>query len=335
MCIRHSTLLTFAILALIVCRSSASFEPTLLTCAGASTLDALSDCLAPQIPQAGSNGFVEPSPEQRADWRRVVVEMLQGRCDAALPASLAGIAERRTFTDRGTGAVYCLLMEVLDGNRDGQVDRGWAAFLVNPHATRELHHHAPHPISDAETDDQAIALFGETQSRGYLLAGAHRWSNDAASGCQGSYAQADVAHNDATMFHATNEALARFYGTRPWWAIQWHGMAAADCRDADVYLSHGRNVAPAADDLIIRLKARLAAEHPSWKVGVPGDNTCNLNGTFNVQGRLLNGVAAAEVCRTPAQRQSGRFVHIEQDAPFREAKLWAGAVAEVFPAATR
>lgn len=316
---------------MVVCRSSASFEPRRLTCASAATLEALSDCLAPQMPQAASNGFAEPSLRQRADWQAAVIEMMNGRCDGTLPASLAGIAERRTFTDRNTGRSYCLLMEVLDGNRDGFVDRGWAALVIDPRATRELHHHAPHPISDAETDDQAVGVFAATQSRGYLVAGAHRWSNAAMSACQGSYAQADVAHNDATMFHATNEALARYYGARPWWAIQWHGMAAADCRDADVYLSHGRSVPPAAEDPIVRLKTRLLAEHPAWRIGLPGDGTCNLNGTFNVQGRLLNGVAAPAVCEAPAAAQSGRFIHIEQDPPFREARLWAEAIAGVFP----
>jgi hypothetical protein len=221
-------------------------------------------------------------------------------------------------------------MEELDANKDGFVDRGWAAVVIDPHAERELHHQVPHPVSDAETDDQAIAVFRATRSRGFVLAGAHRWANSAASRCQGSYVQADAAHNDETMFHATTEALMAFYGERPWWAIQWHGMAAGDCADVDIYLSHGINVAPDAADPIVRLRLRLLQEHPTWRIAVPGSGACNLNGTFNVQGRLLNGVPRAEVCDAAAARNSGRFIHIEQDPAFREARFWSAAVADVF-----
>jgi hypothetical protein len=66
------------------------------------------------MPQVGSNGYVAPTPSQRADWRIVVNQMLQGSCDFAVPVSLNGIVQVRTFTDTGNGRSYCLLMRFVE-----------------------------------------------------------------------------------------------------------------------------------------------------------------------------------------------------------------------------
>ncbi|MSO49350.1 MAG: hypothetical protein EXQ49_05525 [Acidobacteria bacterium] len=91
-------------------------------------------------------------------------------------------------------------MEVADANNNGYVDRGWGTFITYNGATRELSHQAPHPISDSTTESQAIGVFKGTDSRSYLMAGAHRLANAASSTCQASYGQADAAHNTANMF---------------------------------------------------------------------------------------------------------------------------------------
>ena len=90
-----------------------------LTCPFSTTLESLVTCIRDQMPQNGSNGYVAPTSSQRADWRTVVNQMLQGSCDFAVPASLNGIVQARTFTDMGNGRKYRLLMEVLDQNSDG------------------------------------------------------------------------------------------------------------------------------------------------------------------------------------------------------------------------
>ena len=69
-----------------------------LTCPSSTTLDALVKCIRNQMPQAESNGYGAPTPSQRADWRIVVNQMLQGSCDFAIPVSLNGIVQVRTFT---------------------------------------------------------------------------------------------------------------------------------------------------------------------------------------------------------------------------------------------
>ena len=69
-----------------------------LTCSSSMTLHTLVECIRKQMPQDGSNGYVAPTPSQRADWRIVVNQMLQGSCDFAIPVSLNGIVQVRTFT---------------------------------------------------------------------------------------------------------------------------------------------------------------------------------------------------------------------------------------------
>ena len=68
-------------------------------------------------------------------------------------------------------------------------------------------------------------MFKDTDSRSYLMAGAHRDANSAASTCLPSSPESDASHNSNTMVQATNEELLAYYGAGSWFAIQWHGMA--------------------------------------------------------------------------------------------------------------
>ena len=314
---------------------SSSATVTDLACASSLTLESLATCIRKQMPQSGSNGFVAPNATEQADWRAVVKQMLQGSCDFTLPASLSGIMQVRTFTDSANGRHYCVLTEVRDANGDGFVDRGWGTFIVNNDAMRELSHQAPHPISDSTTEMQAITIFKETDSRSYLMAGAHRDANAAhstcqSSTCQSSHKEADAAHNTANMFHATNQELINWYGATSWNAIQWHGMAADTCPSTDVYPSHGMDVTPLATDTISVLRDNLLVHHPTWDVDLPGAGACILNATDNTQGRLINGVPAASVCCIPASSYNGRFIHIEQDPSFRNPWDWINPVRDTW-----
>ncbi|MBC8449580.1 MAG: hypothetical protein H8D78_17675 [Chloroflexi bacterium] len=65
---------------------------------------------------------------------------------------------------------------------------------------------------------------------------------------------------------------------------------------------------------------------------MPGESPeCNLNGTTNVQGRLLNGVADDQVCGTAASGYSGHFIHIEQHFDYRDAQNWFTAINDTWP----
>src|SRR5262245_36747076 len=100
------------------------------SCSSSMTLDSLVECIRAHMPRADSDGYVPPTPSQRADWRIVANQMLQGSCDFAVPNSLNEIMQVKTFTDRRNGRNYCLLMEVRDQNGDGRVDNGFGTFIV-------------------------------------------------------------------------------------------------------------------------------------------------------------------------------------------------------------
>ena len=108
-------------------------------------------------------------------------------------------------------------------------------------------------------------------------------------------------------------------------------MAASTCPDTDVYPSHGLNATPAPTDKIAVLRDNLLVHHPTWDVDLPGSGSCSLNATKNVQGRLLNGVAAECVCCTAASSYTQKFVHIEQDPNFRNPSDWIAPITDTFP----
>ena len=97
---------------------------------------------------------------------------------------------------------------------------------------------------------------------------------------------------------------------------------------------------------ITRLKNALAGIIP--RVGTPTEfGTCDLTATRNVFGRLVSGIPESDVCVnsgtitrnirctcTGTGGCMGKFVHIEQDPPFRLPAYydrWASAINAVFP----
>jgi hypothetical protein len=307
--------------------------PSDLDCASAITLGGLVGCIRSHMPRAGSEGFVVPKTAERLAFRGVVAEMLKGHCDFALPPSLAGVMRLRSFDD--DQKTYCVLMEVRDADADGYVDRGWGTFIVDPDASRELVHEAPHPLSDADTDLEAVEIMKGTDSRGFLLCGAHRAANAARSGCDSRYKQADCAHAVASMFHAAVLEIDAFYGARPHVQIQWHGMGVTTCASLGAYVSQGLAEAPGAGAKALALQMNAMLQNPAWSVGVPGSGACDLDGTDNVAGRFLNGVPLADVCGKDAVSATGEFLHIEQHAGLRVASGWIGPIAKTFPIASQ
>ncbi|MGK3993256.1 hypothetical protein [Sorangium sp. So ce1024] len=340
-----------------------------LSCPSSATLEALVACIRDQMPGRSSGGFVAPSAIEMEAWRSAVSAMMAGACDFALPPSLWSYARVRSFRDADSGRPYCLLMETADWNGDGVVDRGFGAFIVDAFAERELSHQVSHPIADAGTEIQAITVFKKTRSRTFLLAGAHRHAIPGDRWFFGPARTSDVAHNTATMFHTAHAAVAAHYGWKPWWAVQWHGMAEDTCEGVDVHLSHGVDTAPMAGDKILELRSHLLAHQPTWRIGVPGSRACSLNATTNVQGRLLNdgshgapggwshgspggwspggpggwslggwrtgwvhdGSSAGWGLGLPAAPPARRFVHIEQHPAVRDADRWIAAVLATWP----
>jgi hypothetical protein len=301
------------------------------TCAQATTLASLVTCIRGQMPRKDSDGYIPPSDAQRDELRDVVSSMLNGHCAFTLPTHLDGVMRLSRFTDAENGKTYCVLMEVEDADGDGYVDRGIGTFIVDPAASRELCHEAPHPLADTDTEVEAVDIFKGTNSRSFLMGGAHRLASPDASACDADYHEADCAHDTSTAFHAAALEIDAFYGGRPHHQIQWHGMADETCSGVGAYVSHGLSTAPPAGSVSAELASAAVAHNPTWVVTNPGSGTCTLNATDNVQGRFLNGTAEANVCTTAASASSDRFVHVEQHQGLRVASSWVAPVAETFP----
>ena len=101
----------------------------------------------------------------------------------------------------------------------------------------------------------------------------------------------------------------------------------------DVYPSHGLDVEPAYTDKIRVLRDKLMLHHdnPKWRVNLPGSGSCDQTATENIQGRLLNGVAAERVCSTAASSYTQKFIHIEQHKEFRDPNDWIAPITDTFP----
>jgi hypothetical protein len=302
-----------------------------LACPTATTLDALATCISNQMPRQNSGLYVPPTPGEQADFAAVVTQMLTGQCEFALPDSLAANYQISTFSDSGTGKSYCLLMEVLDADGDGFVDKGWGTFIVNSNATRPmLNHSAPHPRFDSTTENQAINIFQDTDSGSYLMCGAHRHANGTTGGsCEAGYGEADCAHQNNTMFHAAVVALDQFYAGATWTHIQWHGNSSCPM---DVFGSQGFNAKQPADSNVLSLRDLMAINQPDYTFELTPNGNCSLNGTENVQGRYLNG--ADDVCQpNDLGTPTNKFVHLEQSINIRRggASVWDLSVGQNWP----
>lgn len=311
------------------------FAPT-LTCT-ANTLEELVGCIATHMPLEASNGYDVPTATELQDWQTVVSDLLTGGCDGtALPASLAGIYSLFTFTDQGNGITYGVAMENADADGNGVVDHGWGTLILNPAATLDLVLAAPHSLHDSNTGRQAVALFKRTQARAFLMNGAHRYANDAVSPCQSTTKESDVAHNSDSFFHATTRSIAAYYAglNRMFTMVQCHGMGATSCPGVDVYMTYGNSAVPEPWESLSKLKNYLHLLQPTWVIAAPGDGyTCSLSGGTNIQGRLLNGVVAEQVCTVSTMNYSGRFIHMEQKLTMRQDGWfddWAEALTRAF-----
>lgn len=312
--------------------------PTGQLCEAPQSLEALVSCVKAAMPGESSEGFVIPDEAVLEAWQTTIQRMLDRECDMGiLPAELVGIYSVNSING-AEGRSYCALYESLDANEDGFVDRGWGTFIVNNAAKRNLDIAIPHPLNEANTPEQGIAIFEDSEAGTFTMAGAHRRANAAQSTCQQNHQVADVAHNVDNFFHQTLHVLIAHYEglEQDFTTMQFHGMAETTCPGVDVYLTNGfSSFVQGASESITSLKVSLGAAHPSWVVTVPGDTpSCGLSGTTNVQGRLANSVDADMVCSMPADENqiAGQFIHVEQKRASRTGSDWFASINEVFPA---
>ncbi|MCG5459097.1 hypothetical protein PSH03_004862 [Micromonospora sp. PSH03] len=164
---------------------------------------------------------------------------------------------------------------------DGSDDRSWGAVLVDRSTTPRTVIEVPHPGFDINTEKLGLVLYRKAPASVLLVAGAHRQAADG---------DADVAHNDRSLFHA----LATEFADNGLDQIQLHGFADRNLPTSDAVVSTGS--AP------VTPVARRIADGLSGA----GLNTCRawvkkcgqLEGKTNEQGRAAAALDAV-------------FIHLE------------------------
>lgn len=281
-----------------------------------------------------SNAFQVPTDADRDAFVTQVMTALvfDGTEKCPLPPSYKVFS----LTDNGDEVRIVAEMDV-NGKPAPKLFWGTYAARKQGKGTRDLIVEAPHPISDANTESQAPAVWSATRSEWFMLAGTHRCANTATSGCDGTtdacgksapFRESDAAHSTKTAFWGmhdllTDQTTAAF--------LQLHGNDATSCPEALVADGSGTYNASG-------FAARMATELASGgtTVGKCGSgyptSKCDLCATDNVEGRETAG--SADAC-TAMGTDYSRFVHIEQHAGLRTAtgtKQVAAAVEKVFPA---
>ncbi|MGI8668713.1 MAG: hypothetical protein ACR2J3_02570 [Aridibacter sp.] len=277
---------------------------------------------------SNSNGFRVPVQQEQIIWKEVVKSILDKHFKQAekilnknkFPYKLI------LFTEKSNGRKYILLEE-----KSGKT--GWGFYVFDLETKSPLAIEIPHPVSDENTELQGIEAFLQTRARAFLLAGTHRRTNEKLSVCtqatdESQYAESDVAHSVATMFHQTHETLVNKQKNTV--AVQLHGMKKRDICP-DVFMSSGtKHVTKNAAKLLECLKnKKIEAGIYDGKT-----STCPLIASTNVQGRFSNG-EKENACRKYAETspEPGFFIHIEQEPNIRETKKNRQAVIDALKCA--
>lgn len=244
------------------------------------------------------------------------------------------------FTDNTDNNVYY----ILERDPASMMNNFWGTYVFNPSPDRgQLVIQAPHPRFDFRTGKQSAYIFRQVGAGFLFVSGTHRCNSPTASGCAGTssvcaksisgdaapqefinvgnvFREADVAHNEASMFQHVTEWVHNDNPTY-YTFIQLHGFGQN--LDPHVILSNGKdeNTPPPQNDLLSILRTQISNEWDansgsgiSLVIEVahddPDSSFNSLLGTTNTQGRFINN--SVNPCGQSAPDNTGQFVHIEQ-----------------------
>ncbi len=224
-----------------------------------------------------------------------------------------------------------MLTEIMDVDSDNKADRGWGTFIANKNPLRNLSIQVPYPAENPEIAKEGIQIFKYSNSRSFLIAGAHANASAIKSACQTNASESDVAHTSDAMFHQTQSILNDFHQSDSnFSAIQLHDLADSLCNNVDVYMTYGTNQVPSSENIITTLQTNMTLQNPTWQIILPGDATsCTEHGDKNVQGRFLNGITAP--CSQAASNYTERFIYITQKNGHKNADDWINAINTAWP----
>jgi len=226
------------------------------------------------MPGNGSNGYIVPTIAQQDSFALIIDEILAA--NYSLADSLARYQDYRLYEWYDTGSsnhLYYVLMEHGADNQ-GDVDLGWGTYIFDPTGYQEVIIEVPHPLWDSNTWKVGFKGYQNTNTRYFLMAGAHRYANG------NNPAPADVAHNTQNMFHVVHKKVSPF-STH---SLQVHGFNKNNPNYAgypDVVISNGSsNPTQILDSL------SNAITPFGYSVGIfNGTNYVYLGATTNTQGQ--------------------------------------------------
>jgi hypothetical protein len=315
---------------------------------GARSLSDIHSCIIDTMPLQGhfndTRPFLLPNIAQTIEWRNIVDAMLRlnnpTKCDR-LRTTLSSL--RDIYTIKSVQNLYCVLLE-----SDKTNVRGWGTLFVKlqPRSTSsllDLHLSAAHPLTDGYVQEQAFQIFTKSNiARSYLLAGTVRSASMKPSSCQNTNYETDVAHNVNNLFHHAVIQTAIIYseqGQPDLVHVQLHGMAETSCPGVTAYAMPGVTTT-SNDTYFTTLLESISRESKKrgldWNVTTYGRGMyCNLHGSTNVQGRVLNDMSKIcvdteclqQVCTINVDKPAGTFIHIEQKRESRDQHdLWITAI---------
>ncbi len=224
-------------------------------------------------------------------------------------------------TDSQPPSTHYILREISDiGDADY---RGGGTYVLNLDGSNVVIE-APHPKTDAYTENQAIDLYLGALPRLLAIAGTRRDSSTETSQCSGVFRESDAVHNDEHLFYVAHQQL-NYYDANTVF-VQLHGvgttslsMLQKQCltnNDNLVNISEGVEFSGRPNKRSFSERLRRNIKRGGIITAcVYGKDTQALGGTTNTTGRLTNG--SRNSCWQNAERSSKRFIHLEQSYSVR------------------
>ncbi|WP_460205894.1 hypothetical protein [Scytonema sp. NUACC21] len=263
-----------------------------------------------------SNLYRVPTPSQLATFAALASTLLSGSItDLAQQADAIGYCLIK-YADIPSGLVFYGLEAKLV---DSKPTHGWGSYFLNRSYTSKALIEAPHPSFDRYTPEMAARIFRESRSKGFLLAGTHRYSNGRDPSNKDF---ADVAHVKESIFQEVHKVWIG--STDSVVTFQIHGYKASNSSHHKIPLgvnfiiSNGdgslSNEVLTLDRLLedkgfdARAYNTLSVKDPRNiqvnGVGVSGDTFESLRATSNIQGQYSRSLKKT-------------FVHIEIESKVR------------------
>lgn len=284
--------------------------------------------ISDQMPGAGSEGMVVPTPAQMTAWETMMEALASGdlvtACDIIQINGFPYQIVRYTDTG-GDDKRYLMLRE------NAPVSVGWGTYVLKTDGVfRDVIIEVPHPRYDLLTDEQAVEIFRQINAYALLMAGTHRCANSGYSPCDGSttacnegapepYRESDVSHAVRTMFQVSHRVLVECGGNTV--AVQLHGNSDSTC--PALFISN-TTCTPGEWTSRLYTTAASACSEDGFSVDIADcvDPECSLTGSANLQGRHSNGcsISGFDPCDTPASSPSipEAFIHLEQRLALRQ-----------------